>query len=678
VCTLGWSVSASAATINVNGGGNLQAAIDAAQPGDTILLQAGATFTGNFKLRAKGGTAYITIRSATPDAQLPPAGTRITPAYAPLLAKIRSTTSGSAIKTAAAASYWRLQFLEFLPGTGANDGTLIEFGDANGGQTTLASAPHHLILDRSYVHGDPIRGVRRGLALNSGTAQVLDSYFSDIKEVQTDTQAICGWNGPGPFLIQNNYIEAAAENIMFGGGDPDIPNLVPSNITIRRNYISKPLKWRTESWTVKNLIEFKNAQNVLIEGNTIENNWVAGQQGYSIALTPRNQGGTAPWSVVKNITIQNNVLRHMAAVFNISGYDDAHTSQQAQHIVIRNNLAYDISTAYTANSRPASGWFAVIGNGPKDITIDHNTIDNNGNAAIFLYAGVAPTGTKIYGFVLNNNLLKRNSYGINGDRVGEGLAAFSTYTPDITMLRNAMAGGSAKLYPTGNYFPTVAQWTADFVNIGIADYRLLSSSTAQNAGTDGKDLGIDFTELSAAMTSTAPAPPPPQTPTPTPSGTTTPYSGTPAALPGTVQAENYDKGGEGVAYHDTTAGNSGGVYRSDNVDIRQTSDSSGSYNLKSVRAGEWLIYTVTVAKTATYAIDFRVASLGTGGTVHLSVDGTNATGAVSLPDTGGWNTWKTVTKSGVTLPAGQHALTLSIDANGSGGTAADINWIAVR
>jgi hypothetical protein len=675
---LGLSVSASAATITVNAGGNLQAAIDAAQPGDTILLEAGATFAGSFKLSAKGGTTYITIRSSTPDSQLPPAGTRMTPTYAPLLAKIKSTNAGSAIRTGAGSNYWRLQFLEFAPSSPTSGETMIEFGMADSTQSTLSSVPHHLIVDRSYVHGDPSYGARRGIALNSGDAQVVDSWISDIKQVQTDTQGIAGWNGPGPYLIQNNYIEAGAENIMFGGADPHIPNMVPSNITIRRNYISKPLNWRNEAWTIKNLIEFKNAQDVLIEGNTLENNWASGQQGYSIAFTPRNQSGSAPWSVVKNITVQNNVLRHMAAGFNISGYDDEHSSQQTQHIIIRNNLAYDISPSYGGTtSNVASGWFAVIGNGPADITFDHNTIDNSGNAVMFIYAGVAPTGTKIYQMVINNNLMRHNSYGINGDRVGEGLAAFNTYTPDVTMLRNAMAGGSAKLYPTGNFFPTVATWTTDFVNIAASNYQLVSSSLSQNAGTDGKDLGVDFVELNAAMNNTADPPPPPPPPPPTPTGST-PFSGTPIALPGTIQAENYDKGGEGIAYHDTTSGNSTGAYRSDGVDIRSTTDTGGGYNIKSVRAGEWLLYTVTIASAGTYSIDLRLSSSGPGGTVHLSLDGTNITGSWSLPDTGGWNTWRTVTKTGISLPAGQHVLKLAIDANGSGGTAADINWIAVR
>jgi hypothetical protein len=105
-----------------------------------------------------------------------------------------------------------------------------------------------------------------------------------------------GSNGPGPYLIANNYLEASGENIMFGGADPYIANLVPSDITIRQNYISKPLSWRGQAWIVKNLLELKNAQRVTIDGNLIENNWAAAQPGVAIVLTPRNQDGNSPWS----------------------------------------------------------------------------------------------------------------------------------------------------------------------------------------------------------------------------------------------------------------------------------------------------------------------------------------------------------------------------------------------
>ena len=83
-----------------------------------------------------------------------------------------------------------------------------------------------------------------GIALNSGDTTIADSYVSDIKGVGIDTQAIGGWNGSGPYRIHNNYLEAAGEVIMFGGDDPKIPSLVPSDIEVRGNTVSRPLSWR--------------------------------------------------------------------------------------------------------------------------------------------------------------------------------------------------------------------------------------------------------------------------------------------------------------------------------------------------------------------------------------------------------------------------------------------------
>jgi hypothetical protein len=183
-------------------------------------------------------------------------------------------------------------------------------------------------------------------------------------------------------------------------------------------------------------------------------------------------------------------------------------------------------------------------------------------------------------------------------------------------------------------------------------------------GTGGTAADLNWLSVTASV---------PTTPVPTPA-----YTGTPVPIPGRIEAENYDTGGEGLAYHDTTARNSTGVYRADDVDIRPTTDASGHYNVKSVRAGEWLAYSVNIAAAGTYALELRVASSGGGGTVHLAVDGRDVTGPIALPATGGWNTWATVTKTGVSLPAGVHVLKLVVDANGPGATAADINWFAIR
>lgn len=657
---------AHAATITVPSGGDLQAALDAANPGDTILLAAGAVFTGNFVLPAKGGAAYITVRSATPDSSLPAAGVRIGPASAGLLPKVRSDHNGAAFRTAPGATYWRLLFLEVLPSESTSSANLVELGGGGTNQTSLAAVPQHLVVDRCYIHGASW-DQRRGIALNSGETQILNSYVSGIRGTNVDTQAIAGWNGPGPYLIENNYLEAAGENILFGGSDPLISQLVPKNITIRRNLISKVSAWATSTYTLKNLIELKNADTVLIEGNTIERNWAAGQQGYAILLTPRNSGTTAPWSVVRNVTIRSNVIRHVAAAFNILGYDDTHTSQQTTNVRITNNLVYDVSTAYGTSSNPANGWFAVIGNGPNGVVFDHNTIDNNGNDTFCFYSG-AHGG--VYGLEITNTLMRDNAYGIFGGGSQEGVKSLAQYATGSYVAGNAIAGATAALYPAGNLFPTLTEWLAAFVNRSAGDYRLVSTSAFLGTALDGTDIGVAFSALDAALAGTAPAPPPP-------AASSTPFSGTPIALPGRIEAERYDKGGEGVAYHDTTAGNSGGAYRSDDVDITATGDSAGSYNVKSVRAGEWLAYSVNVAAAGSYSLGFRVASAGTGGTVHVSIDGGAVTGSIGLPDTGGWAVWKTYTVAGVKLPAGTHVLRLSIDGNGSGGTAADINWIDV-
>jgi len=659
--------------LSVAAGGDLQAALNAAKPGDTILIAAGAVFTGSYVLPAKNGTSYITIRSSTPDSSLPAAGTMITPGYASKLPRIVATSvAGPALRTAPGASYWRLMFLEITPKGSDQTANLIEFGTTDAVQNTMSSVPHHLIVDRCYIHGDPTYGQRRGITLNSGDAQIINSYFADFKAVQMDTQAIAGSNGPGPYLIENNYIEAAGENILFGGSDPKIVNLIPSNITIRRNHITRPMAWRTQSWTVKNLLELKNAQKVLIEGNILENHWSQAQQGLAVVFTPRNQSNTAPWSTVRDITFQNNIVRHVSGVFNISGYDDLSVSQQTKNIVIRNNLMYDVSKAYDTPNNPAPGRLAVIGNTPADITFDHNTVDNDGSSIMQIYGGVSPSGsTSIYGFVLTNNLLRANTYGIFGADVGSGNAAFSTYTPGAIVLANTFAGASAKIYPVGNFFPTLTQWLADFSSPSTGDYHLVSTSLSKQAATDAKDLGVDYTELNAALSSSNPPPPPP------PSTGPTPYSGTPVPLPGRIEAENYDKGGEGVAYHDTTSGNSSGKYRSDDVDLQTCTDAGCGYKVKTAVASEWLIYTVNVLKAGSYTISARVSSAGGGGNFHIESNGTNLTGTLTVPNTGDWENWQTVKKTSVSLSAGTQQFKLVMDSTGSSGLTGNFNWIEV-
>jgi hypothetical protein len=159
-------------------------------------------------------------------------------------------------------------------------------------------------------------------------------------------------------------------------------------------------------------------------------------------------------------------------------------------------------------------------------------------------------------------------------------------------------------------------------------------------------------------------------------GSSGPYGGTPASLPGTLQAENFDTGGSGVAYSDSTSGNAGGAYRTtENVDIESTTDSGGGYDVGWTSPGEWLNYTVNVASAGTYDIAARVASAGNGGTFHIEVNGANVTGTMTIPNTGGWQTWTTITKSGVSLPGGTQVWRVVFDTNGASGAVGNLNYL---
>jgi carbohydrate binding protein with CBM6 domain len=160
-------------------------------------------------------------------------------------------------------------------------------------------------------------------------------------------------------------------------------------------------------------------------------------------------------------------------------------------------------------------------------------------------------------------------------------------------------------------------------------------------------------------------------------GGSTPFGGTPTALPGTLQAENFDSGGEAVAYHDLVPGNQGGEYRTTNVDIAVAADAGGGYTLGWVGAGEWLNYSVNVGATGTYALDVRVASNGAGGTFHIEVNGVDKTGPLTVPSTGGWQTWATIRKSNISLTAGPQVWRIVMDSNGASGAVGNFNYIRV-
>jgi hypothetical protein len=160
-------------------------------------------------------------------------------------------------------------------------------------------------------------------------------------------------------------------------------------------------------------------------------------------------------------------------------------------------------------------------------------------------------------------------------------------------------------------------------------------------------------------------------------GAATPHGGTPVILPGLIEAENFDDGGEGIAYHDLSAGNSGGADRpNEDVDLQATSDTGGGYNVGWVVPGEWLDYTVSVATAGLYTFEVRVASPGAGGSFELLMDDVVVIAPIAVPQTGDWQNWTTVTVSGIYLAAGTQKLRLAMDGPATRAVG-NFNWLRV-
>lgn len=250
------------------------------------------------------------------------------------------------------------------------------------------------------------------------------------------------------------------------------------------------------------------------------------------------------------------------------------------------------------------------------------------------------------------------------------VASAGTYNLDLRVA--SATGGSYYVHfngvnETGTIsVPNTGGWQA---------WRTIRKSVTLAAGTQSMRISIDSGSLNLNSITVSSA----STSTPTASssgssGTSSAFGGTALAIPGWIQAEDFDNGGQNVAYYDNSAGNSGGAYRSTDVDISPTG--SGGYAVGWIGAGEWLKYTVNVTASGTYTATARVASAGTGGTFHIEFNGTDKTGPMRVPNTGGWQTYQDL-KANVSLSAGVQTMRIVFDTNGSG-TGAIGNLSAVQ
>ena len=397
--------------IIVNPGDNVQSILDTASAGARLLFQNSARYVV--------GTLHLT-KPVTLQAMQCPDG-RIPADYpVPVLA------SGYLDKT--------------IDGTDSKLVTIKGLGfeaRSNGeGEIIVLQDADTILLDKLLIFGGP-NGQKRAIRGNGKNITLTDSYIANIWKLGQDSQCFCAWDGAGPYAIKNNFLEAASENIMFGGADNPSEDRIPSDIVISKNDFSKNTAWGKTGKNIKNLIEFKMAIRVLVSENHFAHCWTDGQTGYGWLIKSANQDGSNPWAVTKDVLFENNILEDSENGINIQGHDPNNPSGITTNIQFKNNLVKCKGTALQFG-----------GGGVYECT--HNTFEN-GYTLVSLY------GPKVENFKYLNNKGNHNDYGVKGDGTGIGIPALNAFCTTWTFSQNLMLNrvpGRGGTYPPDNWFKT--------------------------------------------------------------------------------------------------------------------------------------------------------------------------------------------------------------------------------
>ena len=246
---------------------------------------------------------------------------------------------------------------------------------------------------------------------------------------------------------------------------------------------------------MKNIFELKNARNVLVENNIFENHWKEGQPGFAIVLTPRNSNGACTWCVVENVRFQYNIFRNIAAGANVLGYDSGRPTKQTRNISFVHNVFTKMTKSLGGPAR-----FMQIDAGPRDISIEHNTIDADGSGVVYVVGGTAADPTEVYGFRMIANAARHGSYGIHGAFFVYGNDIITHYFPDAVIEANYLPGAPEPKYPPPMLgplpLPLPLPFEAQFVNTAEEDYTVRADSRLKGAAPDGSDIAADFPTLS--------------------------------------------------------------------------------------------------------------------------------------------------------------------------------------
>ncbi len=311
------------------------------------------------------------------------------------------------------------------------------------------SQPNNVVFDAVEVLAGPNGGFR-GFELHSRSVTITRSRVIGYRHTQRDAQAVYVCNGPGPHTIDSNWLEGSGENVLFGGCTTMAQSQHPANATIANNYVYKPQAWRQgqpQAALVKNNIECKSCDGALIKGNVIDGNWVNGQTGIPVLFTPRNQYKVSPWTVVRNVVFEDNVIRNTPQGYgvHILYTDDVAQTQPTADITIRHNLFMD----------SPNGVLFVGGVAGKAVIVNNTWPKIRYNLMQFAQTVLDPV-TRVKGFnktdlTFTGNVAKGGEYGISGQNMSPGVPSLTGYT----LPSSVFAGNVIEKYSSGT-----VQWPA--------------------------------------------------------------------------------------------------------------------------------------------------------------------------------------------------------------------------
>jgi len=633
--------------------------------------------------------------------------------------------------------HYRLQGIQFMVDPGTLNGiyeAIVQIGTDEGPQNEASEQPYNVIIDRCLIYREDYSAtnptpqlVKNGFESHLKRMSIMDSHISGINAPGVESHAMATHNSTGTWSVINNYFESGGIPFIVGGATPLIPSARVEDAEFRRNRFHKPLEKKelpyAQRWSAKNNFESKNGRYWVIDENLIDGTWIGADQNYLVTLNALAQD-TGENTTNQDFQFSNNVIKQGPGGFLIGRIPDANSPFPGRLLIYNNLIAelgganYGTPSHCQADCLPVSqGQGFIITTVYSDMIFRHNTllvrnaimtVEGDSNKPILFQDNITNHG----GVVLDDEL----GYGIKGGGTNRGCFTIDPLLPGCTAVsstdpfylggsvfsKNVITGvpyvsaypsnpnypGNNAPYPyqSDNYYFTTqtpsnltgfANIDNHFVNRSAGNYRIANGTPGKNGASDGLDVGADIDKTDTVSTNAV-------------SGvwgaTQTPYPGpnTPGLL-STIEVENYDNGGAGVAYFDLTAGNDGSgtppVYRSNDVDTYPYANASNGQVVNSAQAGEWLEYTVNVPAAGLYNFAVRYSSgytlANSKGKFRVEVcdptAGGGYTNCVISPDvavyaTGGWGTFQTV-NTPLRIPAsGTKVLRLVMRTNAPGDT----------